>query len=389
MFCRPLHPEELVKKIDEIEQIINRMGIPQEISHQNRVEEALTMARQELADTIRLQQGMIFKYIEKNGAFIHTLCDGELMYRMGLIPEQVINKELADLLPLDVAEEKRKYYQKAWEGEDHVTYEGMINDVWYLTSLRPIQRGGKVVEVIGSCIDITERKKMDEFIRKIEKLSVAGQLAAGVAHEIRNPLTTVKGFLQLMQKESDISNYRDIILSELDNVEKVVQGLLSLAKPHVNKISPTDISVLLQHVVTLINTQAVLQNVVIIIEVDPELPSINCDEHQIKQVFVNILQNSIEAMPNGGIIKIQTMRYDLDKIKFRFIDQGCGIPEKRMKSIGEPYYSIKEKGTGLGLMISHKIIQEHRGTINIKSTVNQGTTVEVILPMEQQFDVTA
>lgn len=509
LFCRPLPPEELVEKIEEIEQIIDQIGIPHEITHQNRTEEALKMVRQELADTVRQQQGMIFKYKEKDGTFIHTLCDGELLYRMGLMPEQIVNRKLNDFLSLDAAERKRSYYQRAWKGEDHVTYEGTINGIWYLASLRPIRRGGKVVEVIGSCVDITEqkkamealrlsefhyrlitenmqdlvrvldvngkvkyaspsyekitgfspkqveghsifriihpddrstfrrqftqmistklpsqfeyrmshangkwvdvesqgtpvlnedgeiehivlacrdiseRKKMDEFIRKTEKVSVAGQLAAGVAHEIRNPLTTVKGFLQLMENGVDISAYKDIMSAELESIERIVEEFLSLAKPCVNQMASTDINGLLQNTVTLTHTQAVLNNVKVVQEVASELPPIECDEHRIEQAFVNVLRNSVEAMPEGGIITIQVMQSDPNYMSFRFIDQGSGIPEERLKSIGEPFYSTKEKGTGLGLMISHKIVQEHKGVINIESILNQGTTVEILLPIRQ------
>ena len=125
-----------------------------------------------------------------------------------------------------------------------------------------------------------------------------------------------------------------------------------------------------------------MQNVEIIQEHDLDLPNIFCDENQMKQVFIHILQNAVEAMPNGGIIKIHLQRFGSDSIKVGFIDQGYGISKERIKKIGEPFYSTKEKGTGLGLMISHKIIQEHGGTIEIKSEVNKGTTVDVILPIE-------
>nr|WP_269078062.1 ATP-binding protein [Alicyclobacillus acidoterrestris] len=101
-----------------------------------------------------------------------------------------------------------------------------------------------------------------------------------------------------------------------------------------------------------------------------------------KQVFINILQNAVEAMPNGGTITAQISLHDPQSIQFRFIDQGCGIPQERMKHIGEPFYSSKEKGTGLGLMISLKIVQEHGGTLHIDSVVNRGTTVDVILPIK-------
>lgn len=509
LFSKPLPPNELVQKLHNIEQMISQNGLPLETSNQKWMEEALEVARQELVDTVRQQQGMIFKFVEREGKFIHTLCDGELMYRMNLIPEQVIGSELSDFFPLEGAEEKNQYYQRAWNGEADVTYEGSVKDITYVTSLRAVRRGGKVVEVIGSCVDITERKRIeealklsesnyrlitenmqdlirvldgngvvkyaspshekvlgyspevyegelifemvhpediplvqnkyfqiisthttsqfeyrlkhvhggwiyvesqgtlvlgedgqveyiivvardiserkriDELIRKTDKLSAVGQLAAGVAHEIRNPLTSIKGLLQIMQSESDKPNYIDIMLAEIDDVEKIVKEFLALAKPQASKMSPTNINVLLKHVITLISTHSILKNIEIVHVVDAELPHLYCDEHQIRQVFINILKNAVEAMSSGGVIKIQTMTCGTDNVKFKFIDQGCGIPLDRIKSIGEPFYSTKEKGTGLGLMISHKIVQEHGGTFNIESAVGQGTTVEVVLPVRQ------
>ncbi|WP_026692026.1 EAL domain-containing protein [Peribacillus kribbensis] len=625
-FSKPLPPNEFVIKFYEIEQIVRQEGLPQKVSNQKWLEVALEKTRQELRETMRQQQGMIFKFVEKDGKFIHTLSDGELLYRMGLTPERINGREVYDFLEITDAEEKLPYYQRAWEGEENVTYEGKLNDIWYFASLRAIRRGGQVAEVIGSCVDITDRKKVEEqyrrlvefspepiivyhrgfiqyanpaciqllgasslkeltgksimayfhpesvriiekriqelneigisvppteekiirvdgtlvdvevtgitiehddkpsflmiyhditgrkrteealrkseseyrliaenmqdlirvidtngviqyaspshesvlgfspsvykgslyygfmhpddisrtqeqfsqmistktprqvefrykhsnggwvyvesfgtpvlneqdevtsiviagrdiserkkaedLIRKSEKLSVVGQLAAGVAHEIRNPLTSIKGFVQLLQKELDKPFFTDVILSEIKRIERIVGEFLTLAKPQLPQMKEIDVIVLLEQVVFLFDSQAFLHKVGFIQEVDSvsELPPIYCDANQIKQVFINILQNAIEAMTHGGIIKILINREDSDSIKIRFIDQGCGIPEERIKKIGEPFYSTKEKGTGLGLMISQKIVQEHGGTMNIESTVNQGTKVDVILP---------
>ena len=169
LFSKPLPPEEFVKLINEIEQIITHVGIPKELSNQKWMEEALTVARQELVDTVRQQQGMIFKFFKDGDKFIHTLCDGELLYRMGLLPELIIGRDLSDFLPLEIAEEKKQFYQRAWNGESNVVYEGIENGIFYVASLRPIRRGGQVIEVIGSCIDITERKRAEEALKLSEK----------------------------------------------------------------------------------------------------------------------------------------------------------------------------------------------------------------------------
>ncbi|HSU79471.1 MAG TPA: EAL domain-containing protein, partial [Candidatus Angelobacter sp.] len=149
LFSQPIPQEEFVKQFVEIEKIIKKDGLPTKINKEKWLEQELERTRQELRETIRQQQGMTFKYIKKEGKFIHTLCDGELLYRMGYSSEQILGKELQDFLPHSVARNKRVYYQRAWEGEENVTYEAFQGGIWYLASLRPIRRGGQVVEVIG------------------------------------------------------------------------------------------------------------------------------------------------------------------------------------------------------------------------------------------------
>jgi PAS domain S-box-containing protein len=168
LFSKPVPQEELIQRFNQIEQIIPREGIPQKVNKQKRLEEMLETARQDLYDTVRLQQGLIFKIKKENGKFIHLLSDGKLMYKMGLTPEKVVGKELRDFLPMKVVDEISLFYQKAWEGEEDVTYEGELNGIYYSASLSPIYRGGQVVEVIGSCYDISEQKWVVEALRLSE-----------------------------------------------------------------------------------------------------------------------------------------------------------------------------------------------------------------------------
>jgi two-component system sporulation sensor kinase A len=145
-----------------------------------------------------------------------------------------------------------------------------------------------------------------------------------------------------------------------------------------------EIKSLIKDIVTLINTQAIMNNIQIFVEFEPGIPMIVCEENQLKQVFINILKNSIEAMPNGGMIDVKVKTKEKDKVSINFIDQGPGIPEDRIPTLGEPFYTTKEKGTGLGLMTSYKIIETHDGELKISSKINEGTTVEVILPLLPQ-----
>jgi len=228
--------------------------------------------------------------------------------------------------------------------------------------------------------DITERKRTQELLQNSEKLTLVGQLAAGIAHEIRNPLTALKGFLQLMQQDgSQKSEYYAIMASELTRIELIVSELLVLAKPHSMAFMERDLIQLLRHVVTLLDTEAIMKKVQIQLEVETEIPSICCDENQLKQAFINFLKNGIEAMPSGGDIVIRVRR-EGDQVVIRFEDTGVGISEEQIAKLGEPFYTTKEKGTGLGLMISSRIIENHRGQLQLMSKPGEGTTVEVRIP---------
>jgi PAS domain S-box-containing protein len=354
-------------------------GLPNRNMLHSRLLKELNVAK-ELQDTVRLQQGMIFKFKIINGQFIHTLCDGDLLYRLGMIPDQVVGKSLHEFLPTEDSIEKTKWYQRAWDGEELVTYESMINGISYLAALRPIKRGGEVVEIIGSCVDITERKKAEEQLFKLEKLNVVGELAAGVAHEIRNPLTSIKGLFQLLEQGIVKQEFFEVMLDEFNRIEDIISEFLNLAKPQEIRLKKSDLGKVVKDVETLLESEAHLQNVQISHQFEPSISQVWCDTNQIKQVFINLIKNSIEAIPNGGYVNIQAIK-EGPNILIKIIDNGVGIDEKRIKKLGEPFFSNKEKGTGLGLMLCLRIISQHKGTITFISEKNQGTTVEVRLPL--------
>ena len=264
--------------------------------------------------------------------------------------------------------------------EEQVFHTGKKRTVEF--SIRIFKLNGKDV-FLSISRDITERLKTEELLRKSEKLAVVGQLATAIAHEIRNPLTAMKGFMQLLKITENESNlhYIDIVLSEIDRIESITNEFMAVAKPQAVKIQPNDISTLMEQVVMLLQPQAMMNNIQIRTDFTHDIPLIPCEGNQLKQVFVNMLKNAIESMPTGGDIFIQINKADHNQIRIRFIDQGCGIPKERIPYLGEPFYSIKEEGIGLGLMICYKIIEAHQGKICIESEVNKGTTIDVILPM--------
>ncbi|PGV55772.1 ATP-binding protein [Bacillus sp. AFS037270] len=229
--------------------------------------------------------------------------------------------------------------------------------------------------------DISERKKSEEVLLQSEKLSIVGELAAGVAHEIRNPLTTIKGFVQLYKAENSSIVYNDLLLSELERIESITSELLSLGKPQAVKLDQVNLGDLLVNTVELLSPQANMNNIQFDLKLDGGPFIIKGEKNQLKQVFLNVIKNAIEAMPVGGDIQIRMGKDGANNCMIWIQDHGFGIPEELLPRLGEPFYSLKEKGTGLGVMICHKILKQHNGSITYKSKLNEGTKVEIKLPL--------
>jgi len=253
--------------------------------------------------------------------------------------------------------------------------------VWLESNYVPIlTASGEVEKFVVISRDVTERKETENLLRNSEKLSVVGELAAGIAHEIRNPLTTLKGFMQLMKTEENYPYYIDVMYGELERMEGITNEFLCLAKPQISEIKEIQIWMLLEQVSTLLYPQALLNRIELVVESEPNMPVVTCVENQIKQVFINLVKNAIEAMEHGGEIRLAVQRENDRNLLITVHDQGTGIPADKIKKLGQPFYSLKEKGTGLGLTVCQKIIREHRGRIDFRSEMGKGTTVEVRLP---------
>jgi two-component system, sporulation sensor kinase E len=233
--------------------------------------------------------------------------------------------------------------------------------------------------------DVTEKRELEEQLRKSDTLNVVGELAAGIAHEIRNPMTALKGFIQLLEGsiKDDFSMYFNVITSELSRIESIITEFLVLARPQAIQYLKKDIGTIMKETIDLLNGQAMLVNVQMKLSLDQNLPLIYCEPNQLKQVFINILKNAIEVMPKGGQIDVMIKEKDEDQIIVSITDRGSGISEDKIKRLGQPFYTTKERGTGLGLMVSYKIIEEHRGIIEVESEEGKGTTFHITLPINQ------
>ncbi|MFB5191261.1 PAS domain-containing protein [Alicyclobacillus fastidiosus] len=362
-------------------------GSLQDITEYKRIEEALRTSK----DNLKLAQK-----IAHLGHWDWDIVNDDMywsdeVYRLaGLPPGERAIGSLAEFVDVFVHPEDRAYVNQsvtaALCGSPYdLEYRALRADGLYrlvhVIGETAFNSDGEAIRLFGTVQDITVQRQTEELLRTSEKLSVAGQLAAGIAHEIRNPLTVLKGFVQILscKAQGKDKQYFGLMKSELSRIEAIVSELLFLAKPQCTTFQRQDIRVILDEVLTLLGSEATMNCISISALLDSDLPLINCEANQLKQVFINIIKNAIEAMPDGGQISISSTIQN-GGVCLRFTDEGEGIPPQSLAKIGEPFYTTKPDGTGLGVMVSQKIILAHNGTMNISSLVGQGTTVTVFLP---------
>jgi two-component system, NtrC family, sensor kinase len=230
------------------------------------------------------------------------------------------------------------------------------------------------------------REAQERLVRS-EKLASLGKLAAGVAHEINNPLTGVLTFSQLLMEQfpPESSEYQDlrVIQQETLRCRKIVRGLLEFSRQTAPEKRPVDIRVLLEEVLHIVANQESFQNILLVREMDGEIPPLMADRDQLKQVFFNIVVNASEAMNHAGTIKIRTeCNPERSRVVIYFEDNGPGINPQDLDKLFDPFFTTKEMGTGLGLAVSYGIIKVHRGNIEIKSKLGDGCQVAITLPIE-------
>lgn len=250
-----------------------------------------------------------------------------------------------------------------------------------LSSIRDEQ--GDIVATAAISRNITARKHTEELLRRSEKLSVVGQLAAGVAHEVRNPLTTLRGFVQLQKQTGKLSpSHLDIMLEELDRINFIVSEFLVLAKPQAIHVQPVNVVDILQQTVALFESEANLNNARLEFDRRIETAIVQGESNQLKQVFINLLKNGVESMPSGGTVTIEVRPSSVDDgVVIRFIDEGNGMSEEDLQRLGEPFFTKKNSGNGLGIMVSKQIIANHKGSIDFSSELGVGTCAEITLPL--------
>lgn len=233
---------------------------------------------------------------------------------------------------------------------------------------------------LGICQDITEIERLRNELHRIDRLHVIGQMAASFAHEVRNPLTVIRGFLQLMQRNMDpakMRNYLEMVISELDRSNEIIGNFLSLAQNRFLQKDCVNLNRIIEEIEALLYAEANHSNVELIVEKDPNLQSLLLNDKEIKQLILNLTRNGIESMTGkGGKLYIRTAQL-ADEITLEVQDTGHGIPKDKLDQLFDPFYTTKPNGTGLGLAVCYSIVERHHAKIEVRSEEHVGTTFTI------------
>ncbi len=242
-------------------------------------------------------------------------------------------------------------------------------------------------QIIGAVVvfkDLTEQHRLQEQVLRAERLASLGEIMAGVAHEIRNPLTAIKGFVQYLQvadTETERKEYMPVIIKEVDRVNRVIETLLYFSRDCKANYKPMDMNDLIEETLVLVKNTGTRHRLEFKLQLAAALPWIEGDAEQLKQVLLNLLINAVQAIPDQGTIAIETWQEQAGAVQVRITDTGPGIDEAELSKIFDPFFTTKAAGTGLGLAVVQRIMNAHNGRLDIQSEVGQGTAVTLEIPV--------
>jgi PAS domain S-box-containing protein len=357
---------------------------------------SLKGSREELSRTYDFQRNLIegsidgIVALDKRGNIVIFNEGAERIFQYS--SQEVIEKmDVADLYPPGQAKKIRAdLYSNEYGGSGKLAdYETTILNkagsevpVWISASI--IYDNG---EVLGSVIffrDLTERKTLEKRVLQSERLATIGQGAAYISHEIKNPLTAIGGFAQQVLRKIDQDGKSkeklEIIINETKRLEEFLLDVVGFTKLSRPKRSIASINKVIEEVCALLDYEFKSHHIIVTKSTDHSIPELSFDPKQIKQVLINIVRNALEAMKKGGELSIETCMKG-DAIEIRISDTGKGIASENLKDIFDPFFTTKVRGTGIGLAISREIIDSHAGTMDIRSTVGEGTVCIITLPI--------
>jgi two-component system, NtrC family, sensor histidine kinase PilS len=346
----------------------------------------LRVLHERIIESIR--SGLITTDLEGNIYTFNTSASEITGYKS----EEMIGKSIAVLFGeieksmTDSLETTESGEQPLRHEADLMTPEGFAVRVGY--SISPLfSEDGETTGLIITFQDLTEIRSMEENVRRKDRLAAVGRVAAGLAHEIRNPLGAMRGAIQVLESqtapESSQAKLMEIILRESDRLNKIITNFLTYARPRVSNFSEIDVREAIGDTLMLLkHSPDVKENHKLETLLPPTPVMLAADPTQLKQIFWNLARNALNAMPDGGILQVETEKIASNRIRIVFSDTGCGMTPEQVERLFEPFSDSTTGGTGLGLSIVYQIIRDHSGTINVRSLENEGTTITVEFPTE-------
>lgn len=246
---------------------------------------------------------------------------------------------------------------------------------------------GKVIGAVIIIRDMREIKELQEKVRRAERLASLGRLAAGIAHEIRNPLSSIRGFAHYFQGKFDPETkdvkYAKAMVGEIDRLNRIIEALLNFARPAEPELQPCSVEDVLNHVLQLVQTDVNAKEVKVVTDIEDDIPNVMLDRDQMIQALLNILLNAVNAVDKGGEISV-SIYMEMDTLQIGISDTGSGISPEDLPRVFDPFFTTRKDGTGLGLAIVHRIIENHNGEIGVESKPGEGTTFTVRLPLRKE-----
>ena len=347
---------------------------------------SLRLLHERIVESIR--SGLITTDLEGN---IYTL-NSAACEITGYTSDQLIGRSIATLFG-DIEQSMSLTFESIEIGEqpprfeaDLITPEGFAVRVGYgISSL--FSETGETTGLIITFQDLTEIRSMEESVRRKDRLAAVGRVAAGLAHEIRNPLGAMRGAIQVLDSQTPRgtaqASLMEIILRESDRLNKIISNFLTYARPRVSNFSEIDVREAIGDTVMLLKHSPDVKEQHKLETILPRGPVLlAADPTQLKQIFWNLARNALNAMPEGGVLKVETDKIAYNRVRIVFTDTGCGMSPEQVERLFEPFSDSTTGGTGLGLSIVYQIIRDHNGTINVRSRENEGTTITIELPTE-------
>jgi two-component system sensor histidine kinase HydH len=307
--------------------------------------------------------------------------------------EEALNKYCQEVLNLNVDE--KSLFKKCLLEKKDITREVILEEKGLKKKILDINtsfltdESGEITGVVAVIRDVTEIKDLNEEVARHKRLAALGKLSAGIAHEIRNPLSSIRGLAQFVYNSFSSTDERkedlNTIIQEVDRLNKLVVQVLDFAKlkkPNLTRFSLND---LIRKIAELFKLEIKDKQIKFSLELSPDISQIQADEDQVRQILMNVIINAIQAISKEGEIKIKTEKALLkgeSAIKLIIEDSGVGIPERDFTQIFDPFFSTKEKGSGLGLSIAYKLIEAHQGEIKVESKEGEGTKFVIFLPQK-------